>query len=83
MEQYGKHHCIEPKAARKLFIQLDKTTYITLNKNNEKISLCICQPNAVIKLNKDKLLTLLLLKAIIEETICYLSHSTGHQETAI
>ena len=82
MEQYGKHHCIEPKAARKLFIQLDKTTYITLNKNNEKISLCICQPNVLIKLNKDQL-SLLLLKAVIEETICYLSHSTGHQETAI
>ena len=83
MEQYGKHHCIEPKGARKLFIQLDKTTYSTLKKNNEKISLHICQPNAVIKLNEDQLLTLLSLKGIIEETICYLSHSTCHQETAV
>ena len=83
MEQYRKHQCVEPSAARKVFIQLDKTTYIALNKKNENITLHICQPNTVIKLEKDQILTFLSLKSVIKETICYMSHSPGDQETSV
>ena len=83
MEQYRKHHYVEPSAARKVFIQLDKTTYIALNKKNGNITLHICQPNTVIKLEKDQILTLLSLKSLIKETICYMSHSLGEQETSV
>ena len=83
MEQYRKHQCIEANTARKLFIQLDKTTYIALNKKNENITLHVCQPTTVLKLNKDEILTLLSLKSVIEETICYMSYSAGVQETSV
>ena len=73
----------QANTARKLFIQLDKTTYIVLNKKNENITLHICQPTTVLKLNKDQILTLLSLKSVIEETICYMSHSAGVQETSV
>ena len=82
MEQHTNHQCIKATTARKLFIQLDKTTYIALNKKNENIMLHICQPTTVIKLEKDQILTLLSLKSVIEETICYMSHSP-QQETSV
>ena len=83
MEQYSKHQCIEPTRARKLFIELDKTTYIAVNEKNENITLHICQPNTVIKLDKDQILTLLSLKSVLEETICYMSCSPQQQETSV
>ena len=41
MEQYNKHQCIEQTMARKLFTELDKTTYIAVNKKNENVTLHI------------------------------------------
>ena len=70
-------------AATKFYIQLDKTTYLALNKKDKNITLHICQPNTVIKLDKDQVLILLSLKQVIEETICYMSHSPGKLETAV
>ena len=83
MEQHRKHPCIEPTAARKFFMQLDKMTYVALNKNDNNITLHICQPNAVIKLDKDQVLTLLSLKTVIEQTICCMSHSSRKFETTL
>ena len=83
MDQHRKHRCIEPTAARKFFIQLDKMTYIALNKKDNNITLHVCQPNTVIKLDKDQVLTLLSLKTVIEQTICYMSHSSRKLETTL
>ena len=82
MDQQRKHHCIEPTAARKFFIQLDEMTHIALNTKANNITLHICQPNTVIKLEKDQVLTLSL-KMVIEQTICYMSHSSRKQETTL
>ena len=74
LDQQRKHHCVEPSTVKKLLVQLDKMTYIAINKNKDHIVLHICQPQTVIKLNREQILTFLSLKPVIEQTICYMSH---------
>ena len=74
MDQQRRHHCVEPSTVKKLFAQLDKMTYITINKNKDDVVLHICQPRTVIKLNREHILTFLSFKPVIEQTICYMSH---------
>ena len=84
MEHYRKLiNCVESSSVKKFYIQLDKTTYVAINKNGENINLYICQDQTCIKLNRDLILTLLLLKTIIEEAICHMSQTTQQQETAV
>ena len=56
------------------YIELDESNYISIMKNSNDISFYICQPQVCLRLSKDEILTLLSLKAVIEEMIEYLSN---------
>ena len=84
MEHYRKLiNCVVSSSVKKFYIQLDKTTYVAINKNGDNINLYICQDQTCIKLNRDLILTLLSLKTIIGEAICHMSQTTQERETAV
>ena len=62
-------------SAKKLYIELDESNYISINKTDDNISFYICQPQVCLQLHKDQILTLLSLKTVIEEMIKYLSET--------
>ena len=60
-------------SVKKLYIELDASNYISINKNRDGISFYICQPQVCLRLNENEILSLLSLKPVIEEMIAYLS----------
>ena len=62
-------------SVKKLYIELDESNYISINKTDDKISFYICQPQVCLQLHKDQILSLLSLKTVIEEMIEYLSET--------
>ena len=76
-------NCVQSLSVKMFFIELDKMTYVAINKNGDNINLYTCQDQTCIKLNRDLISTLLSLKTIIEEAICHMSQTTQQQETAV